>query len=547
MNAERLFAFYDRISDNAEAVPRIRKFVLDLAIRGKLVKQDANDEPASEKLKKIAASRTKATKKDNQNTLEVSELSGLNFSLPLGWSLSRLSDLVQVLNGRAYKQDELLNSGTPVLRVGNLFTSNHWYYSNLELDENKYCDEGDLIYAWSASFGPFIWKGPRVIYHYHIWKLPLFSETHLSKQFLYFFLLQKSREIKDAGHGISMVHMTKKKMEQIAVPIPPLAEQQRIVAKIDEFMVLCDKLEEARQQKKHAQDRLTKASLERLHKTDLDSKTFKVHARFMINVLPTLTIRESLIGLLRQTILNLAIRGKLVEQKPADTPESELLAKITTQKRASQTESIHESLANLNFGLNKTSFEIPTNWIWATMETVALVNMGQSPPSEFYNQSRDGLPFFQGKADFGERHPIPRNWCTKPSKISECGDILLSVRAPVGPTNVTNRRCCIGRGLAALRPYRGYDLNFMLIVLRALESNLVALGFGTTFRAITKKQLTKFQVPVPPLAEQQSIVAKVDELLTVCDNLRSTLSVREERQIALQKSALHHILNQVSG
>ena len=303
----------------------------------------------------------------------------------------------------------------------------------------------------------------------------------------------------------------------------------------------------ARLNKENTRARFTKASLERVHKTDSDSKTFKVHARFMINVLPTLTIRESQIRLLRQTILNLAIRGKLDEQKPADTPESEFLAKITTQKKASQTESIHKSLTNLEFGLNKTSFEIPTNWVWATMETVALVNMGQSPPSEFYNQSRDGLPFFQGKADFGERHPIPRNWCTKPSKISECGDILLSVRAPVGPTNVTNRRCCIGRGLAALRPYRGYDSNFMLIVLRALESNLVALGFGTTFTAITKKQLTKFQVPVPPLAEQHSIVAKVDELLTVCDNLRSTLSVREERQIALQESALHHILNRVSG
>jgi len=148
-----------------------------------------------------------------------------------------------VVNGRAYKKPELLDEGTPVLRVGNLFTSDHWYYSTLQLDEDKYCDSGDLIYAWSASFGPFIWSGPRVIYHYHIWKLPLFSEADLDKQFLYLYLLQKTREIKNAGHGISMVHMTKEKMEQLVVPLPPLAEQRRIVARVEELMSLLDRLE----------------------------------------------------------------------------------------------------------------------------------------------------------------------------------------------------------------------------------------------------------------------------------------------------------------
>lgn len=245
MNAEQLLAHFDYVAEAPDAVSRLRSFVLDLAVRGKLISQSPTDEPASELLKRISVARECAPKsgRNTKKRLADSSLTELQFPLPTGWANTQLSELVRVVNGRAYKKPELLDEGTPVLRVGNLFTSDHWYYSTLQLDEDKYCDSGDLIYAWSASFGPFIWSGPRVIYHYHIWKLPLFSEADLDKQFLYLYLLQKTREIKNAGHGISMVHMTKEKMEQLVVPLPPLAEQRRIVARVEELMSLLDRLE----------------------------------------------------------------------------------------------------------------------------------------------------------------------------------------------------------------------------------------------------------------------------------------------------------------
>ena len=244
MNAERLLAYYDRISEAPDATTRLRRFVLDLAVRGKLVPQDPNDEPASEALKRVASERSRLDRKGRAKREERRLLDHEEpIQLPNGWALAPLADLVAVLNGRAYKQGELLDAGTPVLRVGNLFTSDHWYYSDLELDDDKYCEDGDLIFSWSASFGPFIWTGGRVIYHYHIWKLPLHSDKDLDKLYIYNFLLQKTREIKDSGHGISMVHMTKEKMEKIQVPVPPLAEQRRIVAKLSDLMLLCDQLE----------------------------------------------------------------------------------------------------------------------------------------------------------------------------------------------------------------------------------------------------------------------------------------------------------------
>ena len=228
MNAERLLALYERVAEAPDAITRLRRFILDLAVRGKLVPQDPNDEPASELLKRIAKEKARLDRKERiKREPRSHDADAEPMQIPQGWALAPLADLVTVLNGRAYKQNELLSAGTPVLRVGNLFTSDKWYYSTLQLDEEKYCKKGDLIFAWSASFGPFIWDGERVIYHYHIWKIPLHSDADLSKLFLYNFLLQKTRQIKEAGHGISMIHMTKEKMEKIVVPLPPLAEQHR--------------------------------------------------------------------------------------------------------------------------------------------------------------------------------------------------------------------------------------------------------------------------------------------------------------------------------
>ena len=147
--------------------------------------------------------------------------------IPVNWEVKQMKELCNLLNGRAYKKAELLDCGkTPVLRVGNFFTNQSWYYSDLELEENKYCDNGDLLYAWSASFGPRIWDGGKVIYHYHIWKLDLFD--NINRDFMYYLLLNDVNRIKKSTTGSTMIHISKENMEPRLFAIPSLYEQEKI-------------------------------------------------------------------------------------------------------------------------------------------------------------------------------------------------------------------------------------------------------------------------------------------------------------------------------
>lgn len=145
------------------------------------------------------------------------------------WEQRKLGDVASFINGRAYKQDELLDSGKyKVLRVGNFYTNDTWYYSNLELDDKYYISKGDLVYTWSATFGPHIWNGDKVIYHYHIWKIELSDQ--LNREFALQFLEADKAKLLSNTNGSTMIHITKKEMEEKNISLPSIKEQEKIGA-----------------------------------------------------------------------------------------------------------------------------------------------------------------------------------------------------------------------------------------------------------------------------------------------------------------------------
>lgn len=258
-----IMPFIDKYSKSKETLDKInvtlranlKKSILQEAIQGKLVPQIAEEGTARELLEQIRQEKQKLVEegklkktaltnsiiykgednryyeKIDQQCKDITE--EIPFEIPASWEWCRMHNVINFINGRAYKKEELLDRGKyKVLRVGNFFTNTEWYYSDLELPEDKYCYNGDLLYAWSASFGPQIWEGDKTIFHYHIWNVK-YDPRLLYREYLYYFFLYDKTQIKKATTGSTMIHVSMENMKLRLLPIPPLQEQQRIVAQIE--------------------------------------------------------------------------------------------------------------------------------------------------------------------------------------------------------------------------------------------------------------------------------------------------------------------------
>ena len=530
-------------------IKKLRELILELAVRGLLVPQDPNDEPASEQLKRIAVEKAKLVeegkiKKDKP--LPPIAAGEAPFAIPAGWTLTRLADVINVLNGRAYKKHEMLSEGTPILRVGNLFTSNEWYFSDLELEPEKYIDDGDLIYAWSASFGPFIWQGGKVIYHYHIWKMEFFSKADVDKFYLRHYLQAISASIKASGNGIAMIHMTKERMEKLVLPIPPIEEQHRIIAKVDELMALCDQLEQETEASLGAHQTLVETLLSALTSA-ADHAQFASAWRRIAGHFDTLFKTEESIAQLKQTILQLAVMGKLVPQDLNDEPASELLKKIAVEKaRLVKEGKIKKEKPSLPIPEAEKPFDVPRGWMWIRLSILCELENGDRSKN-YPNKSLlvdSGIPFVNaGHLQSGRINASEMTFISEErfnllsgGKFSD-GDILFCLRGSLGKSAIVEgySRGAIASSLVIVRLVGESDRLYLHNYFDSPLSykQIQKYDNGTAQPNLSAADLGKFLIPLPPLAEQHRIVAKVDELMALCDQLKSRLSDAQTTQLHL--------------
>ena len=526
-------------------IKKLRELILELAVRGKLVAQNPEDEPASKLLERIKVQKGKLIfekKIKKPKKLPCIEADEIPKQLPTGWGYVRLGDVINVLNGRAYKKHEMLQEGTPLLRVGNLFTSNEWYYSDLELEPEKYIDNGDLIYAWSASFGPFIWNGGKAIYHYHIWKLDLFHEASLSKHYLFNYLLAITESIKASGSGIAMIHMTKDSMEKLILSIPPLEEQHRIVTKVDELMALCDQIEQQTEASLAAHTTLVENLLTTLTNST-NAEELKQNWQRIASHFTTLFTTEASIDQLKQTILQLAVMGKLVPQDPNDEPAAKLLERIAAEKALLVKEGkIKKQKPLPPIAEDERPFELPDGWEWCQFgnavssrlvkmldkakNTGTLKKYLRNTNVQWQRLDLDDLKEMKFEANELEEFSL------------KFGDLLICEGGEPGRCAIWQsheQEIYFQKALQRARPWAGILPKYLEISLMVDTRNkrLAALFTGATIKHLPGDKLAKYLFFLPPVAEQHRIVTKVDQLMTLCNQIKTYLQHQQQTHLHL--------------
>ncbi len=513
MNADRLLAHYERVADAPDAIPRLRRFILELAVGGKLAPQDANDEPDPKLLARAAG---------GQSRLDQS-------GLPVGWARTTLGSALEFQYGKGLNANERMNEGAvPV------FGSNGVV---------GYCEKAltatpSIIVGRKGSAGALnLCDGPSwtTDVAYYVEKPPFF---HLR----FLLMTLQTLDLGRLGKGVKP-GLSRSDVYPLSVNVPPVAEQVRIVAKADEWMKLCDRLEVARNERESVRDRLTAASFARLDAPDTDSALFACHARFALDNLSALTVRIDQIKQLRETILNLAVRGKLVPQKSEDEPASEILARIAVEKARLMARGIIPRSMRFTQDLDELSSANPLQWKSAYLgELCHLVTSGSRGWAEFYTNT--GPKFISAQnIRFGQLR-LDDLACVTPPKTSEgaraqaAKDDLLIVITGAGVTNPALLNCDLGEAyvsqhVALIKPTERALAPWILMWLMAPEggrSVLVERAYGAGKPGLNLKNIRSLVIRLPPLAEQRRIVAKVYGLMSLCDRLEESLVSGEDHR-----------------
>ena len=556
MNADWLLAHYERIADAPEAISRLRRFTLDLAVRGKLVEQDPNDEPAAELLERVAAEKAQRGKVGKPRMRKPAVLIvDQPLDLPSGWSLTRLAIVAECLdymrkpiNGTERKQRIAGKSQSELFPYFGATQQQGWIDDYIFDEELILLGEDGVPFFEPLRAKAYLIAGKSwVNNHAHVFRGILISPPYLVHYLNVF------------DYSGRVVGATRSKLNQsraldIPIPLPPLAEQHRIVAKVDALMALCDRLEAARTEREATRNRLSASSLARLDAPDPDPATFRDHAAFALENLAPLTTRTDQIKTLRQTILNLAVRGKLVEQDPNDEPASELLKRIAAEKVGLiKNREIRKKEALPLIEQADEPFPIPPSWVWSYLGNLFhLVTDGAHHTPRYIDRGSSFLSVkdvSSGTINFTNARQISEDQHTELCKrcCPKKGDILLT---KVGTTGIavpvkTERTFSIFVSVALLKfstvelsqDYLCHLINSPFVRQQSKDNTQ---GIGN--QNLVLRLINGFALPIPPFAEQHRIVAKLDELMVLCDRLEKKLAGGDDTRRRLLDALLHEVL-----
>ncbi len=576
MNPAQLLVYFSRMADAPDAVPHLRQFILDLAVRGKLVEQDPKDEPAADLLKQIETEKTHLVSKGEiakQKLLPQVKPEEVPFGTPPGWEWVRIrqvtTDRGQTTPDRAFTYIDVtainkeagcvadvkvLSAADAPSRARKLVQKGDVLYScvrpyllNIAVIEN------DIAPAPIASTAFAVLNGLGFVLPRYLW-------IALRSPFMV-----KCVEAKMRGQAYPAINDSD--FAALPLPLPPLTEQHRIVAKVDELMALCDHLEAAQGECESRRGRLVAAALQRLNQPAEDATAFRDHARFALDHLPRFAIRSEHIAPLRQTVLSLAFRGELTaERRNANCVTESVAELLSTLKRehaasgSKATRNRRGANAARNEGADADGLDLnlmpdlPESWRYARADEIVepgtIISYGIVLPGP---QVEDGVPYIRGLDIEKGRVLTEQLWRTAPAVAAkhersrlEGGDVLLCVirhlKVAIVPPALTGAN--LTQGTVRLRPSRVVLGRYLALYLESpvAQTWMKSRYFGMDMPRINVADARAIPIAVPPLSEQQHIVAKVEEMMSLCDQLEAHLSTAQTVSRRLLEAVLHKAL-----
>jgi len=486
---------------NAES---LKNSILQLAIQGKLVEQREEEGTGIELFEKIKNEKEEMIKLKlirKEKTFPKIEREEIPYEIPENWVWVRFGDLGSYRKGpfgsalkkslfvpkgkntiKVYEQKNAINKD---VNIGDYYITQEYFEEKMK---NFELSTGDIIVSCAGTIGEtYVMpeQFERGIINQALMQMKLMPSLNGDYFLVYFdFILKKTAREKSKGSAIKNIPPFAE-LKNYLVPIPPLAEQKRIVEKIEELMPLVERYSKAYEEV-----------------TELN-KDFPVE--------------------MEKSILQYAIQGKLVEQREDEGTAEELYKQIQLEKEKLIEEGkIRKQKKLPGITEEEIPFEIPETWKWVRLGDVFTILMGQSPKGKNVSEEIQGIEFHQGKKLFGEKYLLKSpQYSDLPTRVVEPNTLIMSVRAPVGDVNITEREICIGRGLCGVQIINNNTkIDFLYYLLTAIKFEFIKKSTGSTFSAITAKVVHNQVIPLPPLAEQKRIVARIEELLEYTRKLK---------------------------
>lgn len=527
--APSLTEHLDTFTSAPEGFKRLRKLVLNLAVRGRLVDQKDDDAKLSIGSKTLPAGDTP-------------------FGIPQSWHWARIGEVLTLINGRAFKPTEWLPSGLPIVRIQNLnnAAAPFNYCNKTTVDDRHVIDSGAFLISWSGtpgtSFGAFVWARGRAALNQHIFKCE-FASQEIDPAYLRLAINGRLDEMIAKAHGgVGLQHITKGKLEHLALPLPPFAEQSRIVAKVEELMALIARLEAKVGAGDTARGKLLDILLAALAASP-DAATAEAWAQLAPHF-DLLLQTPADVDRLQQTLLTLAVKGRLVPQDPKDEPAAELLKRIRAEKdRLIDEGKIKRDKPLLGID-DDVPHELPAEWSWARVGQVMDVETNLVAPADYLDWPQVAPDLIEkGTGKLIGSRTVAVAEIKSPNHLFRSGQIIYSkIRPSLSKAVIATFDGLCSADMYPLTARINSQYALLYILSQGFLEQVAIAENRVKMPKLNQEALTNFLFPLPPLAEQPRIAAAVASLTALCDRLRERLAARRELSgklaAALTESAL---------